>query len=236
MSGDANNTVSDLEMMAAATNYRGWMFHRIAPYIGQRVLEVGAGIGNFTMLLLDRELVVAVDTYGPCVEALERRFASATNVVPIEANIARLAGDRLSHYRFDTIVCLNVLEHIEDDVRALDTMHDVLVDSGRLVLLVPAFGFLFGTVDRALQHHRRYTRRTLVPKLVAACFEIEKTFYMNLVGMAGWFLNNRVLKRREESPAQILLFDRFFAPYADRLEQFIRPPIGLSLIAVCRKR
>src|SRR5713101_4470462 len=108
MSGDTNNTVSDLVIMSAATNYRGWMFHRIAPYIGQRVLEVGAGIGNFTTLLLDRELVVAVDNYGPCVEALERRFALARNVVPIEANIARLAGDGLSHYGFDTIVCLNV--------------------------------------------------------------------------------------------------------------------------------
>ena len=230
-----NITVSDLEIMTGAINYRDWMYHRLAPFIGQRILEVGAGIGNFTSLLLDRQLIVAVDTYAPCVAQLRTRLSDAPNVVALHLDIADAGTDQLGHYGFDTVICLNVLEHIEDDCRALSNMHAVLEPGGRLVLLVPAFQFLYGTVDRSLQHYRRYTRKDLLPKIASTGFDVDKTFYMNMVGMAGWFLNNRVLKRGEESPKQILTFDRWVAPWADRVERLVPPPFGLSLIAICRK-
>lgn len=235
-------TVSDLETMSGAVNYRAWMYHRLAPYIGRRILEVGAGIGNFTSLLLDRELVVALDTHAPCVDALRTRLrlprpsVDGARVLALQMDIAKCRPEDLPAQDFDTVICLNVLEHIEDDERALKIMRAVLRQDGRLVLLVPAFQFLYGTVDRSLQHYRRYTRKTLLPKLLAAGFVIDKSFYMNVIGTAGWFLNNRLLKRREESPRQILTFDRFVAPWADRIERLVPPPFGLSLIAICRKQ
>jgi SAM-dependent methyltransferase len=226
-------TVSDLETMGAAVNYRRWMFRRVERFLGRRILEVGAGIGNFTELLLNRELVVASDIHPDCVAYLRRRFAGHPGVVALQMDAADPALAQLTRYDLDTIVCINVLEHVADDVAALRHMSEALRTGGRLVLLVPAFQFLFGTVDRSLQHHRRYTRRTLLPKVQQAGFRVERSFYMNLVGMAGWLVNNRVMKRVVESPGQIRFFDRFVAPGAERIERVIPPPVGLSLIAVC---
>ena len=228
-------TVSDLETMSAAVNYRQWMFRRLGQFIGRRILEVGAGIGNFTQLLLDRELVVASDIHPDCVAYLRRRFAAHDNVVTLEMDAADPAVAQLTRYNLDTIVCINVLEHVADDLAALRCMFESLGAGGRLVLLVPAFQFLFGSVDRSLSHHRRYTRRTLLPKIQAAGFCIERSFYMNLVGMFGWLVNNRIAKRAEESPRQIVFFDRFVAPAAERIERLLAPPVGLSLIVVCRR-
>src|SRR5262245_25022037 len=115
--------VSDLETMAAATNYRNWMFSRLAPYIGQRIVEIGAGIGNFTQLLIDRELVVATDNYQPCIDYLNSKFGERLKVSPILLDAARDISPDLRNYQFDTVICLNVLEHIQDDLRALLQMH-----------------------------------------------------------------------------------------------------------------
>ena len=232
----ANITVSDLEIMSSAQNYRTWMYNRIRPFIGRRVLEVGCGIGNFTSLFLDRDLVVATDVYAPCVEQLRIRLSGNPCVVPMKLDISDPAALALEEYEFDTVVCLNVLEHIEDDLSALSHMHHALKEGGRLVLLVPAFQFLYGTVDRSLDHYRRYTRKNLLPRMREAGFEIERSFYMNVIGMAGWFLNNRVLKRTEENADQINFFDRYIAPIADRTERIVPPPFGLSLIAIGQKR
>ena len=229
-------TISDQKLMVEAQNYRQWMYRRIAPFLGRRILEVGAGIGNFTTLLLDRELVVALDAHPLCTGHFKTRFADTPNVSPVNLDIADPAALALDRYKCDTVVCLNVLEHVEDDRAALSHMHSALTSGGRLVLLVPAFQFLYGSVDRALGHCRRYTKGELVLKVRESGFEIQDVSYMNVIGMAGWFLNNRVLKRREESLAQIRLFDRVIAPCAERLERFVRPRIGLSLIAIGHKR
>jgi SAM-dependent methyltransferase len=221
--------------MAGAKNYRGWMYRRLAPYIGRRVLEIGAGIGNFTKLLLDRELVVATDNYQPCVDYLSSHLGEKLKAPPILLDAAGDIGSELKRYEFDTIICLNVLEHIEDDLRALSQMRELLVSQGRLVLLVPAFQFLYGSVDRSLGHYRRYTRKDLLPIMQQAGFTIERSFYMNVVGMAGWFWNNRIINRTEESEKLIGIFDRYFAPVAEVAERLVPPPTGLSLIAIGRK-
>src|ERR1051326_2307417 len=227
--------ISDLEIMAGASNYRRWMYRRLAPYIGQRVLEIGAGIGNFTSLLLDRELVVATDNFGPCVEYLNKHLGDKLKAPAVVFDAAGEVGEELKRYGFDTIICLNVLEHIEDDLTALSRMRGLLAPDGRLVLLVPAFQFLYGTVDQSLGHHRRYTRDSLFPLLRQAAFFLERSFYMNVIGMAGWFWNNRIVKRREESKTQIGFFDRLIAPVAELVERVLHPPCGLSLIAIGRK-
>jgi SAM-dependent methyltransferase len=227
--------ISDLEIMAAARNYRRWMYRQLAPYIGQRVLEIGAGIGNFTRLLLDRELVLATDNYPPCIDYLNQHLGDRLKAPPVLWDAAADIASQFREYEFDTIICLNVLEHIEDDLRALTQMYELLMPTGRLVLLVPAFQFLYGSVDEALGHYRRYTRRTLLPVMEKAEFSIERSFYMNGIGMAGWFWNNRIIKRTEESRKQIGIFDRYVAPLAEFTERLVPPPAGLSLIAIGRR-
>jgi len=229
-------TISDLEIMIQAKNYRNCMYRRLAPSIGQRILEVGAGIGNFTEMFLDRELIVPSDKYQSCVEYLKTRLNTNPKVVPLQLDLENpAAAENLADFSFDTVICLNVLEHVQDDLRALSYMHSVLAPAGRLVLLVPAFQFLYGSVDRAIEHHRRYTKKDLIPKMRQTGFKIENTFYMNVIGMFGWFWNNRIMKIEEENSAQIGLFDYYIAPWAERIERLAPPPFGLSLIAIGRK-
>ena len=227
---------SDLEVMAQANNYRDWMHRRIAPYVGQRVLEVGAGIGNFTQLLLDRELVVPTDISQMCLSRLEERIGDRLRARPQLLDLGAPSDVDWAAYRFDTIICMNVLEHVEDDAAALSFMRETLVPGGRAVILVPAFMFLHGTIDKSIGHYRRYTRKDLLPRMRAAGFEVERSFYMNVIGMAGWFWNNRIRKITEEDSSQIGLFDTYIAPWAERVERALPPPFGLSLIAIGRKK
>jgi SAM-dependent methyltransferase len=235
LSSIEESMIADLEIMAKANNYQNWMFRRIAPYIRNRILEVGAGIGNFTRLILDRELVVPTDLSPLCVDKLNQRLADDLHVQPKLLDLGNPGDDDWSNYRFDTIICLNVLEHVEDHLRALKFMHSVLEPGGRAVILVPAFKFLYGTIDSRIGHFRRYRRDSLLPPMREAGFVIERSFYMNVIGISGWFWNNRVRRIKEEDTAQIQVFDRYIAPWAEQLERLLPPPFGLSLIAIGRK-
>lgn len=228
-------SVNDLENTSEATNYRNWMFNRFRPYLGQRIFDAGAGIGTFTELLLDREFVVAADGYAPFVDELRERLGDRLPVDPVLVDLSGPGVREFAPLQFDTVLCVNVLEHIKDDCAALANFHALLQPGGRLVLFVPAHQFLFGTVDRQLEHYRRYSRREVRSKFEEAGFAVEHLSEMNLVGMAGWFLNNRVQRRKRVSSQQIMFYDRWVAPWAERMESVVPPPIGLSVLAVGRK-
>ncbi len=228
--------IRDLEIMTGARNYNSWLYSRFDRYLGRRILEVGSGVGNFTAKFLDRDIVVATDVHEPCVDFLKTAFKGKKNVVPLNIDIASPQSGILRDYKPDTIVCINVLEHVKNDRAALANMHHILGKGGRLALLVPAFQSLYGTIDRLVGHHRRYTKRGLGTKLTDAGFTIKDLYYLNSLGVLGWFLNNRLIKRREESPAQVKFYDSAVVPWLSRVERILRPPFGLSLIAVAERK
>src|SRR6266700_267361 len=125
-----------LERMAAAPRYNRWMFDRLRPWMGRRVLEIGAGNGNMSVFFADRERVVLTDTEPYYLGRLRERFAGRPHVTVAELRLPALSPG-LAAERLDSVVCLNVLEHIEDDGAALSAMHQLLEPGGRLVLLVP---------------------------------------------------------------------------------------------------
>src|SRR5205085_10274801 len=140
----------------------------------------------------------------------------------------RLSSDGLPQGTFDTVVCSNVLEHIEDDVGALAALRALLAPGGRIVLVVPALRPLHGSIDKAIGHHRRYVREEIAAKLARAGLGVEHVRYFNVLGVAGWFLNARVLRRRSVPGFQARVNDRL-VPLL-RLERWLRPPLGMSLL------
>lgn len=218
-----------LELLADAPNYNRWMFDRLRPWVGQRVLEIGSGIGNLSAFLLDRERLVLTDTALDYLDRLRERFAGHANV---GVTHLYLPDDHagLAEERFDTIICLNVLEHVEDDHRSLVVMRRLLAPGGRLVLLVPALSALYGTLDVALGHHRRYGRRDLTDKFIAAGLAVRHLEYFNLAGIPGWWLTGRVLRRRLIPSGSLKLYDALVPLF--RLERFLPWRVGQSLIAI----
>jgi glycosyltransferase involved in cell wall biosynthesis/ubiquinone/menaquinone biosynthesis C-methylase UbiE len=222
-----------LERMAKLTRYQDWIWQAIAPHVGNRVLEVGAGIGNMTRVLYGRDLIVATDVELPYLHILRNRFARNPT---IRVEKLDLNGDdylALKQYEFDTVVCLNVLEHIENDEAALQRLYDVLVPGGKLALFVPADQKLFGTIDTQVGHYRRYSREELTRVIEAAGFTTEKVTYQNVFGRFGWWLNGRVFKRTHLPAGQSRMFD-LAVPILRRIEPK-NLNNGLSLIAIATK-
>jgi ubiquinone/menaquinone biosynthesis C-methylase UbiE len=232
---DSAYTFADQKRMAAATNYFAWQRRLVGEFIGNRVLEVGCGMGNFTRLLLDRELVVGVDIDANVIRAHRQQFRSHSWVKSIHTDVLAASAADLSGFQLDSAVFLNVLEHIEDDVEALRCLRRVLPQGATIVVLVPAFMGLYGPIDQLLGHYRRYTRRSLGETAKSAGLLCEHTRYVNAAGFAGWWLNAKVTKRTEQSEGQIRTFDRWVVPVQSRVERVLHPPIGQSVLAVLRQ-
>lgn len=228
--------IRDLEIMAGALKYNEWIFSQYRSHLGRRIMEVGAGIGNFTSRLVDREIIVAADNYGPCVQYLNKKFGRHKNIVPITMDISSDEMRGLKRYQLDTVICFNVLEHVQDDMTALVNMFDILQKNGKLLLLVPAFMPLFGTIDHLVGHYRRYNKTELQEKVIDAGFIVREAFYMNSLAFFGWFMNNRILKKREESQTQVKFYDWMIVPWLRRAENICHPPFGLSVVVIAEKR
>lgn len=214
--------------------YNEWIYDQFSPYMGNRVVDVGCAIGNITKRYMDRELVIGLDVAQEFIEEMQARFGHKPNFRAHLIDVADPAVTSLSAENIDTIMCANVLEHVRDDGIALAHMFEILEPGGRLLLLVPAFDFLFGTMDTADNHFRRYTKRVVEERLKVAGFEVEKVYYMNPVGMLGWFVNGRILKRDIVSSSHYSIYNKI-VPLLARIERRFKPPFGLSVIAVATK-
>lgn len=224
-----------LETMAEARRFNALLFRRVAPFIGARVLEVGMGIGTFTERLLRRcRSVVGVDVVPEFLAGARERFRDARHLEILAADMGAGIPPALAGRRFDSVVCINVLEHIADDERALAAFFDLLEPGGTLVLLVPQYPWLFNPLDAHDGHHRRYRRRELGAKLARTGFDLLKLGAFNLAGIVGWFVNGTLLRRHDLPQGQMRLYDAV-APVLLGLERLVGPPAGLSVLAVARR-
>ncbi len=223
-----------LNQLAELDAYNEWLFEQFAHCLGQRILEVGSGTGNITEFLrLDGRQVTATDVLPSYRRELHTRFSNATNVSVDTFDLTGPAPAEMTSRSFDTVVCLNVLEHIEDDQFALLQMRSVLARDGQLALLVPAHRLLYGEFDRAVGHYRRYERRGLKSLLEKCGFNILSLRSFSLAATLPWWINGRLLKRSYLPSSQTSLANRL-VPLM-RLERLIGPPFGLSLIAIAQK-
>ena len=222
-----------LHNLERARRFNRWMADAIAPHVGQRVLEIGAGIGNLTGWLLPRERYVASDV-NPNYLAYLRNAAAGKPYL----EVARVDLERADDFaplaaQFDTVVCLNVLEHVRDPDAALRNMRAALQPGGRVVLYVPQGQGLYSTLDEALQHRCRYGPAMLLGELERAGLEVETWRHFNRASVPAWWLNGKVLRRRGFSRVQLKTMD-WLAPVMRRLDGVL-PWKGLGLIAVARR-
>jgi 2-polyprenyl-3-methyl-5-hydroxy-6-metoxy-1,4-benzoquinol methylase len=223
-----------LNQLAELDRYNHWIYEHISHALGRRVLEVGSGTGNITRFLCagGRE-VTATDVVPSYRNELERVFGAYPNVRVGKFDLTAEAPHAFVADPFDSVVCLNVLEHVEDDLFALAQMRALLAPAGKLALLVPAHQFLYGAFDRALGHFRRYEKRELAGKLKAAGFAVREMKFFSLVAALPWLINGRLLKR-DHIPAGQANLANLLVPLL-KLERLIGPPCGLSLIAIAQK-
>ncbi len=224
-----------LARMARLEPYNKWLADRFRHALGPRVLEIGAGFGNMTRQLVGRELVVASDLDPVAVEYLRGSFRDdpGVRVASYRFPLDPAQREAIRAMNVDTIVCLNVLEHIENDVATLFDFHALLPAGGRLVLIVPALARLYGSLDEHLRHFRRYEKDELEGKVRAAGFSIDDCRFLNRPGIFGWYVNGKILRRRVLPSGQLAAF-RLLLPLLRR-EETNPPSVGMSLLAIARK-
>lgn len=221
-----------LARLSRAPRFTEWMADTLKPHVGQEVLEIGAGIGNLTLHLTPRRIYHTSDINPLYLSGLEKLQQTRpyldtgfTDVTMSES----FPKDR----RFDTVICLNVIEHVDDDVAALRNIHEALSDDGRAVVLVPRYPALMGTLDEVLGHHRRYTHASLTKLAEDAGFKLTEMLEFNRAAVPAWWLNGRVLRRRRFSLFQMKALN-LTVPLLRHLDRFRFLP-SLSLIAILEK-
>jgi len=214
-----------------APRFTKWMADVIRPYVGQRVLEIGAGTGNLTAQLIPRLSYWATDINPLYLMYLENVGRSRPYM-----RVGFTDAEKAESYpkeTFDTVICLNVAEHLVDDRGALLNIRSVLDAGGRAIILVPCGPGLYGTLDEVLGHQRRYTRESLKQLVTSAGFELDKMLEFNRVGVIAWWLNGQVLRRRTFGLSQIKVLNVMTPVF--RAVDNILPWPPLSLIAVIKK-
>jgi glycosyltransferase involved in cell wall biosynthesis len=218
--------------MNRAPRYIRWMADVIRPYVGNRVLEIGAGIGNLTLHLVPRAIYCATDVNPQYLKSLQRLRANRP-YLRITHLDATHADSFPANQSFDTVIFLNVLEHIADDCGAMRNIFNVLQNGGAAIVLVPNGPKLFGSLDEVLGHCRRYTEKQLTEAGEIAGFKLERLLRFNRTGVIAWWLNGRVLRRTTFGLAQIRLLN-LLTPVFRVMDPWLPLP-PLSLIAIFRK-
>lgn len=198
-----------LDALAGTQRFNRWMADTIQPYIGKRVLEAGAGIGNLTRILCPRrERYIAGDIDPEYLARLRARFQHRPKMEVRHCDLSNPGDFAALAGAVDTVVCLNVLEHVQDERASLCNIYAALRPGGRAIVLVPYGPEVFGSLDTALGHLRRYRREELQQKMEQAGFRVERIMDFNRIARPAWYVTGRLLKRKTLSRFQLYVFDR----------------------------
>lgn len=222
-----------LRQMGRASLFNRWMADTIRPFMQGSVLEIGSGIGNLTEFLASgNSRYLATDSDPTRLAELRTRFPLIETRVCDAAEPADFATLR---DRFDTVICLNVLEHIPDDHSALKNLLGAARAAGRIIILVPQGAAAFGSLDDVLGHQRRYSSTELRQKMTDAGFEVESIIPFNRATFPGWLLNSRILERRTLGGMQLRLFNAL-VPVWRAIDPYLPwPPTSLIAVGVKRR-
>ncbi len=232
----------ELEAMHGASNYHRWILQVFKPFLGRHLVEVGAGVGSFSELILENHACETLSLIEPSGKMFEQLSAYAqtlkttTQVSTYHGTLSQVMPIIKTKQEPQSIIYVNVLEHISDDLFELNAIRESLAAEGRLFLFVPALSWLYGPFDERVGHVRRYTRGELADKLNRSGFKVLLMKYFDLPGIAPWWIKYRLFKSANMEPAAVKLYDRLVVPATRFLESLIAPPIGKNIIAIAQKR
>jgi len=219
-----------LARLARAPRFNAWMADAVRPFCGERVLEIGSGVGNLSRRLTPRVKYVASDVNPLYLQTLSNLASNRPYMSSAYCDVTDLNSFPATEEGYDTVICLNVIEHVADDRAALANIKSVLSADGRALILVPNGPWNYGTLDRVLGHKRRYTKETLT-RLAEGCgFRIEQIIEFDRVGTLAWYLNGKIMRRSMFGLGQIWMLNQL-TPLIRLLDPLISVP-PLSLIAV----
>jgi len=231
----------DLEALADMPHYVDWILQGFAEHLRGRVLEVGAGTGNFSVCYLDRVTeAVLLEPAQNLYPRLAARFRSKAHV-QVERGLLEEWSERPAAQGghdgrpFDTAVLVNVLEHIADDQGTVQRLADLLRPGGKLLIFVPALPWLYGSLDLQVHHYRRYSRSRLQRVMHRAGLEVMSLHYFDVPGVLPWLLAGRLLRQSAFSPRAAFIYDRVVVPLASRMERWVRLPLGKNLVCVAQR-
>lgn len=231
----------ELYALENAVRYQQWIISTIEPYLGERILEIGAGIGNMSRWLTKAKQLILTESDPQLMTLLKDRIQASPHIYIEQLRAEQLTTNRLPSQSIDTIVSFNVLEHIEDDAQALHNCAQLLRESRattpkRIISFVPAHQWAYGVMDKQVSHYRRYDQRRFkqLHRLVAPeATLILKPF--NFIGLWGWILNGKILKREAAGTGMIKVFETLCPAIAaiDKLViDTVKIPLGQSLLAI----
>lgn len=221
----------ELEALSVAVNYHRWIVDEIEPFLGETVAEVGAGVGSVSQLLLEKDVarLLAFEPSSNLYPLLEKNLAAEKRVRTINDFFSPRYESGL-----DSVLYINVLEHIEDDRTELGRALAALRPGGHLVIFVPALAWLYSEFDRQIGHYRRYTKSELCRVVEEAGFSVTKVRYFDVAGIIPWYVNF-VLMRNSIGSRSVSLYDRLVVPVMRVAERLIAPPLGKNVLLVARK-
>lgn len=235
LTGDQLVQAEVLEGLATAVNHRQWFVELAEPYLGEDAIEIGSGLGDYARAWAasDRRLTATEAEPDRLVDLKER----LADVPAVEVRSLHLPVDETYDGRtdFTAAVSYNVLEHIHEDVAALDSMRRLVQPGGAVVIIVPAFQFALGPADIATGHVRRYTKRTLRAAMEEAGLVVEKIHYANALGLICYYLATCVLKMMPKEGPMVRIYDTLVLPITKAFERLVHPPFGQSVFAVGRR-
>ena len=222
----------ELEVMSHAVNYHRWIVKELTPYLGNTAVEVGAGIGDLSRLLLTTPIrkLFAFEPSSDLCDMLRENLRDESRVTVVNDFLDR---SRLQD-GVDSVLYINVLEHIENDREELLKVAGVVKAGASLLIFVPALSWLFSGADRSVGHFRRYHRKPLISLVEECGFRVEKARYFDLMGVIPWYLNFVLLKNTFDA-GSVALYDKLVVPPMRVFEKVIRPPIGKNILLVARK-
>jgi SAM-dependent methyltransferase len=222
----------ELEAMSFARNYHAWILAEFLPYLGSFVAEVGAGVGSFSALVLETKIrgLTAFEPSQNMYPLLRKALSTDKRAEAINDFFGREKTGK----RFDSILYINVLEHIEDDAAEVANAREALEPGGHLLVFVPALPWLFGELDRQAGHFRRYTKKSLVELISRSGLSVVKVRYFDVAGIVPWYINF-VLLKNAISRGSVSLYDWLVVPTMRVIEGLVPPPVGKNVLLVARR-